>query len=119
MQSSDANANISRAAATTIREGSLSCHQRLEDCVASPGLMALDEWPRRRLADFNLWAYGSGALSKKMSLDQRLAEKPNVHAVVLNLLRLLETMLKKLRDQGIVPCRELCVFGMCSSNKKK
>lgn len=102
MLSTGYNVNKDQVAAASIRNSSLSCRRRLEECLASPDLMALDEWPRKRLADFNLWASGSGALSEKMSLDVRLAEKPNVHAVVLNLLLLLEAIVKKLRDQGSV-----------------
>lgn len=53
-----------------------------------------------RLVDFNLWVSGSGALAKaRMSLDVRLAEDPNVYAVILNLLCLLETLLGNCQRQ--------------------
>lgn len=79
----------------SIFEATLACRQRLRECIDTPTLM-VDEWPRKRLADFNLWASDSGALAKKRaSLDQRLADKPTVCEVILNLLNLLESLLAR------------------------
>lgn len=68
--------------------------------MASPSLVGHEDSFQMRLADFNLWASGSGALANRYwSLDTRLAEEPNVHAVILNLLRLLKKLLGKCQHQ--------------------
>ncbi|KAH6845817.1 hypothetical protein B0I37DRAFT_344991 [Chaetomium sp. MPI-CAGE-AT-0009] len=78
----------------SIFEATSACRQRLRECIDNPALMA-DEWSRKRLADFNLWASDSGALAKKRaSLDQRL-EKHTVREVIVNLLSLLESLLAR------------------------
>ncbi|KAK3382917.1 hypothetical protein B0T24DRAFT_602981 [Lasiosphaeria ovina] len=82
----------------SIYEATSACRRRLRECIDIPALMG-DEWPRKRLADFNLWASDSGALAKqRASLDQRLAEKQTVREVVLNLLGLLEGLLARCQD---------------------
>ena len=84
----------------SIYEATTACRQRLRECIGTPALMG-DEWPRKRLADFNLWASDSGALAKQhASLDQRLAEKQMVREVVLNLLSLLEGLLARCQKLG-------------------
>ncbi|KAM7210129.1 hypothetical protein V8F06_014485 [Rhypophila decipiens] len=84
----------------SIYEATLSCRQRLRQCIDVPALM-VDEWPQKRLADFNLWASDSGALAKQTaSLDQRLAEKRTVRQVILNLLSLLESLLGRIQNLG-------------------
>lgn len=84
----------------SISDLSQSCRQRLEACVALPALAAHKDSFRVRLADFNLWTSGSGALAKKrLSLDTRLADEPNAHAVILNLLSLMVTLLAKCQLQ--------------------
>ncbi|KAK4159908.1 hypothetical protein QBC43DRAFT_121465 [Cladorrhinum sp. PSN259] len=83
----------------SIFEATSACRRRLTECVSNPSLMA-DEWPRKRLADFNLWAHDSGALAKqRASLDRRLAEKHMVREVILNLLNLLEGLLTRCLSQ--------------------
>ena len=85
----------------SIYEATLSCRQRLRQCTDVPALM-VEEWPRKRLADFNLWASDSGALAKQTaSLDQRLAEKQTVREVILNLLGLLEGLLGRLQNLSV------------------
>lgn len=84
----------------SIFEATSACRQRLRECINNPTLM-VDEWPRKRLADFNLWASDSGALAKKRaSLDRRLAEKHTVREVILNLLNLLENLLARCLSLG-------------------
>lgn len=51
------------------------CQKALEDNLHVPPLMEY-EWAQNRLADFNLWCAGLGALAKgRVSLDHRLQEK--------------------------------------------
>lgn len=100
MQSPDWNAENGRASTGSIFHASLSCRRHLEACVALPAVVADEDFFRMRLADFNLWASGSGALANaRLSLDARLAEEPNVHAVILNLLCLLGSLLEKCQHQ--------------------
>ncbi|KAK2786998.1 hypothetical protein FQN52_007440 [Onygenales sp. PD_12] len=76
-----------------IYDATIACRKTLQQCVKLPALMN-DEWARKRLAEFNLWAYGSGASSKeRASLDERLASKPDASVVVTNLIRLLQRLL--------------------------
>jgi len=85
-----------------IFDATSACRARLRECVDSPALM-VDEWPRKRLADLNLWASDSGALAEqRASLDQRLADsdKQAVHKVILNLLGLLESLLLRCQKLG-------------------
>lgn len=87
----------------TIYEASSACRQVLESCLTIAPLM-IDEWPRRRLADFNLWASGSGALAKESaSLDERLALRANTHRIVLDLLSLLYALIDDCRQLGMEP----------------
>ncbi|KAK1447344.1 protein kinase domain-containing protein [Colletotrichum melonis] len=80
---------------SSIYEASLSCRERLQECVAQPALMT-DEWARKRLADFNLWAAGSGALARAhASLDEQLSEKETVRSVLIDLLGLLEALTRR------------------------
>ena len=84
----------------SIYEASSACRKVLEQCLDVESLM-VDEWPRKRLADFNIWASGSGALAKKKaSLDQRLATKQNVYSVIINLLSLLESLIGECQRRG-------------------
>lgn len=79
----------------TIYSVATSCQALLQTCAQTPALMT-DEWARRRVADFNLWASTSGASSKdSTSLDKRLESKVGVRNVVKNLLCLLEGLLRK------------------------
>ncbi|KAK4445205.1 hypothetical protein QBC34DRAFT_166332 [Podospora aff. communis PSN243] len=78
----------------SIFDATSACRVRLMECVESPALM-VEEWPRKRLADLNLWATDSGALAQqRASLDQRLADsdKQAIRKVIINLLGLLESL---------------------------
>lgn len=60
-----------------------------------------NEWAENRLADFNLWANGIGALALgRASLDSRLALWPELQDAVINLLRLLELVTEDCIGQG-------------------
>ncbi|KAK2800230.1 hypothetical protein FQN50_008194 [Emmonsiellopsis sp. PD_5] len=79
--------------ARPIYHATIACRKTLQQCVNLPALMN-DEWARKRLADFNLWASGSGASAgERASLDERLASKPDARVVVTNLLLLLQRLL--------------------------
>lgn len=72
----------------SIADVSQSCYRHLQACVALPALAAHKDSFLVRLADFNLWTSGSGALAKKkrLSLDTRLADEPEAHEVIVTLL---------------------------------
>ncbi len=54
-----------------------------------------DEWAENRMADFNLWAAGAGALTTgKASLDHRLKTDPQTHRIVTNLVLILEALVE-------------------------
>jgi hypothetical protein len=73
-----------------IYEAAVRTKQLLTNCRNHPALME-QQWAETRLADFNLWASGIGALNRnKTSLDHRLATKPDAEVVVLSLLQSLE-----------------------------
>lgn len=60
-----------------------------------------DEWAENLLADFNLWSAGAGASANdRASLDHRLAPEPDVRAVVINLLSMLNAVVKRCQTQG-------------------
>ncbi|KAG0648343.1 hypothetical protein D0Z07_5176 [Hyphodiscus hymeniophilus] len=99
----------------SIYEAATACKQCLQQIAELSGLSALahDEWSHKRLADFNLWISGSGALAKH-SLDERLAAQPEVRKVLINVLCLLEVFLGQCQtgeDEVTVPA-----IGRCTSN---
>lgn len=60
-----------------------------------------DEWAENRLADFNLWVSGIGASARgRASLDSRLALRPEVREVIVNLLRLLAGVVDECKRLG-------------------
>lgn len=72
-----------------ISEATDQCLQSFINCLEVEELLN-DEWAENRLADFNLWVSGTGALAGgRASLDHRLRAKPEARAVIANLLRLL------------------------------
>ncbi|KAL3482142.1 hypothetical protein BJX99DRAFT_252856 [Aspergillus californicus] len=76
-----------------INQETNTCRAYFEQCTQMPHLME-GEWARKRLADFNLWASGSGASgTERASLDQRLIAIPTVKKVIVNLLALLGQLL--------------------------
>ncbi|KAJ9151784.1 putative transcription factor Zn, C2H2 protein [Pleurostoma richardsiae] len=87
--------------ATVIFEAAKACQGGLTACVKVPVLME-EEWAENRLADFNLWANGVGALATgRASLDSRLGFKPEVQRVVTNLLYLLKDIVDECYKIGI------------------
>ena len=84
----------------SIFQAASDCQRRLKECLEVP-ILALNEWPRKRLADFNLWASDSGALAKQhASLDEKLVSKNTVRDVIVNLLGLLENLLVRYQSLG-------------------
>jgi hypothetical protein len=72
-----------------IFEATTVCLQSFTDCLAVKELMR-NEWAENRLADFNLWISGTGALARsRASLDSRLAPRPEAASVIANVLQLL------------------------------
>ncbi len=65
----------------------------------------VDEWARKRLGDFNLWASGSAALAKEhASLDAKLSTTITTRRVFINLLCLLEALVVECQHQGECKC---------------
>ena len=63
-----------------------SCRDLFEQGLSRKALM-IDEWCENRLADFNLWATGLGALAQgHASLDWRLRNRPDVRDAIADLL---------------------------------
>jgi len=84
-----------------IFEAAKACQGGLTACVKVPVLME-EEWAENRLADFNLWANGVGALATgRASLDSRLGFKPEVQGVVTNLLYLLKDIVDECYKIGM------------------
>ncbi|GLA65327.1 hypothetical protein AtubIFM54640_007077 [Aspergillus tubingensis] len=76
-----------------IKEAAQQCVDLFTRCLQNPPLME-NEWAENRLADMNLWISGTGACARgRASLDSRLASRPEAHDVIVNLLRLLSTMI--------------------------
>jgi hypothetical protein len=70
----------------TISKAAILCRHKLTECLGIERL-ASPNWAENRLADFNLWDAGLGASSvEEPSLEARLADKPDVGKLVLNLL---------------------------------
>lgn len=77
-----------------------TCRQNLAQCVQVEELMK-SKWAENRLADFNLWASGIGALARnRASLDHRLAQKPDARDIILTLLRHLSSAVLECRALG-------------------
>ncbi len=61
-----------------------------------------DEWAENRLADFNLWAAGSGAFAgQRASLDDRLAYEQDTKTLVVNMLTLLYSCISACCQTGM------------------
>ena len=72
-----------------------ACRKSFIACQDVDGLMKA-EWAENRLADFNLWASGTGASGRsRASLDARLALRPDARDVITNLLLLLNTAVEE------------------------
>ncbi|KAL4985725.1 hypothetical protein BDW68DRAFT_198581 [Aspergillus falconensis] len=76
------------------------CIESFVQCLEVPALNE-DEWAENRLADMNLWISGTGACARgRASLDSRLASRPEARDVIINLLRLLGTVIDECRMQS-------------------
>lgn len=85
---------------TIISEATQVCLQSFTNCLEVEELLK-DEWAENRLADFNLWISGTGALAGgRASLDHRLRAKPEARAVIANLLRLLAETVEKCKTSS-------------------
>ncbi|PYH72820.1 uncharacterized protein BO88DRAFT_318122, partial [Aspergillus vadensis CBS 113365] len=83
-----------------IKEAAQQCVGLFTRCLEIPPLME-NEWAENRLADMNLWISGTGACARgRASLDSRLASRPEAHDVIVNLLRLLSTMIDECLKQS-------------------
>lgn len=83
-----------------ICDATLACHQAFRDLGAVP---ILEEWSENCLADLNLWANGAGALKVgKASLDARLSSNLDAKIFVVNLLRMLQGLVEKCVEIGII-----------------
>ncbi|RJE23880.1 hypothetical protein PHISCL_03792 [Aspergillus sclerotialis] len=82
-------------ASEPISEATSKCLRSFTACLSVQALMQ-HEWAENRLADFNLWISGSGALAAgRASLDSRLATRTDARDVITNLLRLLATIVDR------------------------
>ncbi|OTA57630.1 hypothetical protein K449DRAFT_131949 [Hypoxylon sp. EC38] len=85
--------NISQAAS--------KCKDALKSCLDIELLM-YEEWAENRLADFNLWAAGSGVFaSQKASLDHRLSGQPSLLSLVATSLTLLNDYIEECKVVGM------------------
>lgn len=76
------------------------CLENFNDCLTVEVLMR-NEWAENRLADFNLWASGTGASARgRASLDSRLALQAEARDVIANLLRLLAVLIDECKKLG-------------------
>lgn len=63
--------------------------------------MMVDEWAENRLADFNIWIFGTGATARgKASLDSRLAARPETKEIIIELLHHLSLLIHQCKDFG-------------------
>ncbi|KAH8699354.1 hypothetical protein GQ44DRAFT_832153 [Phaeosphaeriaceae sp. PMI808] len=84
---------------SSIADATISCRQSLTKCLDVKSLK--DDWAEDRLADFKLWDAGVGASSnRKSSLEERLASKPHVRNVVLNLLMVIKITIDQCGELG-------------------
>lgn len=78
-----------------VADASKACQATLRACLEREILMECN-WAENRLADYNLWASGIGALAQgRTSLDHRLKDRPDTRDMVLDLLRYLDETLAK------------------------
>lgn len=84
----------------TIYASSYACQARFRECLEYPAL-SQNGWARKHLADFNLWTSGSGALAQqRASLDQRLVSEKSTQTVIINILGLLESLIKTCQESA-------------------
>ncbi|KAF4448160.1 hypothetical protein F53441_8395 [Fusarium austroafricanum] len=79
-----------------------ACRSALQNCLSIKPLV-MNGWAENRLADFNLWAAGVGALAKtKASLDWRLHYQPKARIVLVSLLITLRDFIEECKDRGLI-----------------
>jgi hypothetical protein len=89
---------------TSISEVAQQCQASLQKCLYLQPLMQY-EWAENRLAEFNLWAAGTGAFAgERASLDARLALELETHTFVISILILLLGCIEKCQDTGKRVC---------------
>jgi hypothetical protein len=85
-----------------VYQATLTCRESLTKSLSDRTLKK-NGWSQLRLADFDLWVAGIGALAKeRASLDHRLATKPDISAVVVALLGTLSATAADCRECGMV-----------------
>lgn len=95
---------------TTIYATSIAVRDALLKYNATSN-MEHKEWAEDMLADFNIWAYDSGACIKGMnSLDSRITISIHVREVVVNMLSMLNNIVARLQAQGKWPVKRQRVF---------
>lgn len=84
----------------SIADVTVSCLKHFNDCLGVDFLM-VDEWAENRLADFNIWIFGTGATARgKASLDSRLAGRPETKEIIIELLHHLGVLIRQCKDFG-------------------
>lgn len=88
---------------SSIHEVAKQCQEALRKCTHLWPLMEY-EWAENRLAEFSLWAAGTGAFAlERASLDSRLAIEWETKSLVINLLILLLGCIDKCQKAGMAP----------------
>lgn len=83
-----------------IADVTVSCLKHFNECIGVESLM-VDEWAENRLADFNIWIFGTGATARgKASLDSRLAARPETKDIIVELLHHLGVLTRQCKDFG-------------------
>lgn len=83
-----------------IQDATTACLEAFAECQAVDQLRS-NGWADHRLADFTLWASGTGALARqKASLDHRLAARPDVLELIASMLRVLCLAVKDCIELG-------------------
>lgn len=85
---------------SSIGEVARQCQDALRKCLHIPPLMEY-EWAENRLAEFNLWAAGTGAFAgERASLDSRLAVEWDTKNFLVSILILLLGCIEKCQAPG-------------------
>lgn len=93
----------------SIYEAATKCRNEFLPCLGVAGLMEL-EWAENRLADFNLWVNGIGALAgNRASLDERLSRDPDTRNIIIRVLGLLQNSVRQCQSLG-------ATSGLCARN---
>ena len=97
-------------AAGTIFAESSACQAALTTCLSEEELTK-HGWAENRLADFNLWAAGIGALANgRTSLDHRLELLPETRDVVSGLLQHLTAIVQRCVHLGRLEDEQLALY---------